>query len=121
LGEPMAELLRQTASQDTDTEYALQLLTAFEAAEPRTVDAEEIKSSPTPLPHGSPALIEPLSQRELEVLGLLVEGQTYQEIAQALYVSINTVKTHLKNIYGNLGVSNRREATVKARELNLPR
>jgi ATP/maltotriose-dependent transcriptional regulator MalT len=53
------------------------------------------------------------------VLGLLVEGQTYQEIAQALYVSINTVKTHLKNIYGKLGVSNRREATDRAKKLGL--
>ena len=98
-----------------------QMFSAFEAGGPRTKETEEIDVSSAPVPPGSSTLIEPLSERELEVLGLLVEGQTYQEIDQALYLSINTVKTHLKNIYGKLGVSNRREATVKARELNLLR
>jgi LuxR family maltose regulon positive regulatory protein len=119
LGEPMAELLHRAESRDTDSDYVSQLLTAFDAGGLRTREAGEIEGSPAPPPPGSLALIEPLSERELEVLGLLVEGQTYQEIAQSLYVSINTVKTHLKNIYGKLGVSNRREATAKAKELNL--
>jgi len=65
-----------------------QLLTAFEAGEPRTTrEAGEIEAPSAPASPGSSTLIEPLSERELEVLGLLVEGQTYQEIAQALYVS----------------------------------
>jgi len=64
-------------------------------------------------------LVEPLSERELEVLDLLADGQTNQEIAQALHVSINTVKTHLKNIYGKLGVHNRRKATAQAKKLGL--
>jgi LuxR family maltose regulon positive regulatory protein len=52
-------------------------------------------------------------------LQLLTDGQTNHEIAQALHVSINTVKTHLKNIYGKLGVHNRREATAQAKKLGL--
>jgi LuxR family maltose regulon positive regulatory protein len=64
-------------------------------------------------------LAEPLSERELEALRLLVQGRTYQEIAQVMYVSVNTVKTHLKNVYAKLQVHTRREATSKARELRL--
>jgi LuxR family maltose regulon positive regulatory protein len=60
-----------------------------------------------------------VSDRELEVLQLLADGLTNQEIAQALHVSINTIKTHLKNVYGKLGVHNRREATARAKKLGL--
>ena len=55
----------------------------------------------------------------MEILQLLVEGRTYHEIAQALCVSVNTIKTHLKNICGKLGVHNRREATALAKKLDL--
>jgi LuxR family maltose regulon positive regulatory protein len=65
------------------------------------------------------SLIEPLSERELEVLPLLAAGQTYQEMARSLCVSTNTIKTHLKNIYGKLAVHNRRDAVARARELQL--
>lgn len=65
------------------------------------------------------ALVEPLSDRELEVLQVLAQGGTNQAIADQLYVSTNTIKTHLKNIYEKLGVSNRRAAVTQARELDL--
>jgi LuxR family maltose regulon positive regulatory protein len=52
-------------------------------------------------------------------LHLLADGLTNQEIAQALCVSVNTVKTHLSNIYGKLGVHSRREAVAQAKELGL--
>ena len=111
-GEPMAALLREAASQGIATDYVDKLLAAFGVWEYGGMGVLP------PLPHTQP-LIEPLSDRELEVLQLLADGQTNHEIAQALCVSINTVKTHLKNIYGKLGVHNRREAAAKARELDL--
>lgn len=65
------------------------------------------------------SLIEPLSERELEAQHLLAEGRTYQEIGQAMYVSVNTVKTHLRNVYAKLRVHTRRKAVARARELGL--
>jgi LuxR family transcriptional regulator, maltose regulon positive regulatory protein len=67
------------------------------------------------------ALPEPLSERELEVLRLLAAGLSNQEIAEELTVSLGTVKTHLHNIYGKLGVSSRSKAILRARELKLYR
>jgi len=64
-------------------------------------------------------LVEPLTDREFEVLGLLASGFSNEEIAAALFVSLNTVKTHLKNIFGKLGVTSRLQATVRAGHLGL--
>ena len=64
-------------------------------------------------------LVEAISEREIEVLQLLANGRTYKEIAQELFVSVNTIKSHLKSIYGKLGVNNRREAVAQARLLHL--
>lgn len=58
-------------------------------------------------------LPEPLTPRELELLQLLCEGKSNQELADALFVSINTVKTHLKNLYLKLGVESRAEAMAR--------
>lgn len=60
-----------------------------------------------------------LSKRETEVLNLLSEGYSNQEIADQLFVSLNTTKTHLANIYSKLGVSRRTQAVEKARKLTL--
>ena len=68
---------------------------------------------------GGNALIEPLSQRELEVLQLLAEGLTYAEIAGRLVVSVNTVRFHVKEIYGKLGVNRQAQAVARAREVGL--
>ena len=88
--------------------------------EGETVDTRATIGAP-PLSLATPpsSLVEPLSDRELQVLHLLSGGQTNQEIARTLCVSINTVKTHLKNVYGKLGVSSRRQATAKGKELGL--
>jgi LuxR family maltose regulon positive regulatory protein len=65
------------------------------------------------------SLVEPLSQREREVLSLLVAGLSNREIAGKLILSLGTIKTHIHNIYGKLGVRNRAEAIKHARELEL--
>lgn len=64
-------------------------------------------------------LVDPLSERELEILQLLSDGLTNQEIADQLYIVLGTVKTHNYNIYSKLGVKNRTQAINRARELNL--
>ncbi|MDQ3705975.1 MAG: LuxR C-terminal-related transcriptional regulator [Chloroflexota bacterium] len=65
------------------------------------------------------ALVEPLSEREIEVLQLVALGLKNEEVAERLIVSLGTVKTHINNIYGKLGVRNRVEAVTLARELSL--
>ena len=67
----------------------------------------------------SEVLPEPLSEREIEVLRLVVVGLSNQEIAERLVISEGTAKTHIHNVYGKLGVHNRTEAALRARELNL--
>jgi LuxR family maltose regulon positive regulatory protein len=64
-------------------------------------------------------LIEPLSDRERDVLRLLPTLLRTPEIAGELFVSVNTVKTHVKSIYRKLGVSSRRDAVARGRELRL--
>jgi LuxR family maltose regulon positive regulatory protein len=64
-------------------------------------------------------LPESLSPRELEVLRLLPTGLTAEELAEELIISVNTVRSHLKNIYAKLGVHSRHEAVARANELDL--
>jgi LuxR family maltose regulon positive regulatory protein len=65
------------------------------------------------------AMIDPLTDRELEVLRELAGGLSNKALARTLFVSLDTVKTHLKNVYAKLGVSNRRDAVIRGRELGL--
>ncbi len=65
------------------------------------------------------ALPEPISDRELEILTLIANGRSNQQAAERLVVATSTVKKHLENIYGKLGVHNRTEAVARARELSL--
>ncbi len=64
-------------------------------------------------------LVEPLSEREMEILILISQGKSNQEIASSLFVSLNTVKWHATNIYGKLSAQNRTEAVAKAKELKI--
>jgi len=73
----------------------------------------------TPTPPPEQELIEPLSEREIEVLALIAEGQTNREIAEALFIANGTVKNHVTNILGKLGVRDRTQAALKAKELGL--
>jgi LuxR family transcriptional regulator, maltose regulon positive regulatory protein len=90
------------------TEYVCTLLAAFPALD-----------RPRPRPRPADGLIEPLSERELEVLRLLAHGLKYAEIAEQLVVSVNTVRFHVKNMYGKLGVDKQAKAIEWARELGL--
>ena len=93
-------------------DYAIRLLSQFDVEQPIIPAAQE-KASPT----GN--LVEPLSERELEVLRLLRTDLSGPEIARELMVSLSTVRTHTQNIYAKLGVNNRRAAVRRAEELDL--
>jgi ATP/maltotriose-dependent transcriptional regulator MalT len=68
---------------------------------------------------GLASLIEPLSERELEVLRLLTAGMSNREIADKLIISTGTAKSHIHNLCGKMGVRNRTEAAMRAKELGL--
>ena len=103
-GQIVADLLRQLPA----TPYRDHLLTQF----PTVEDAHE--KIPTPQ-----ALVEPLSERECEVLSLIADGATNQQIADQLVIAKSTAKKHVSNIIGKLGVENRTAAIARARELGL--
>ncbi len=69
--------------------------------------------------HPRAPLLKELTQREIEVLKLIARGQTNQQVAQNLFISVSTVKKHVHNIISKLGVSDRVQAVVKALELGL--
>ncbi len=64
-------------------------------------------------------LLDPLSERELEILRLVAQGLSNGAIAERLFVTLGTVKKHLNNIYGKLGVESRTQAIASAREMNI--
>ena len=120
-GAPMARLLKQASLLDAEAAgrglspgYVAKLLAAFSA---QTNDQGQ-QTEPTP----SPPLIEPLTKRELQVLRLLAGepwGRSSTEIAHELGVSVNTVRYHIKHIYGKLGVHRRADAIARAADLDL--
>jgi LuxR family maltose regulon positive regulatory protein len=103
-GQPMRALLRGAAAQGIWPRYVSRLLAAF--------GSSHSAGAPAPQP-----LVEPLSDRELEVLHLLAEDLSNREIGRRLFISLPTVKSHTRNIYGKLGVHTRDEAVARARAL----
>src|SRR5262249_47861707 len=79
----------------------------------------EERALPQHTPHTGETLIEPLSERELEILTLIAVGLTNREIADKLFLSVATVKWYLTHIYSKLDVQSRTLALVRARELKL--
>jgi LuxR family maltose regulon positive regulatory protein len=114
-GPPLARLLYQAAQLGTAPEYVRRLLAAFPVVEPEQTGAPH-KASHS---RRSEPLIEPLSDRELEVLALIAEGMTNPEIASRLFLALNTIKGHTRSIYGKLDVHNRTQAVARARALGL--
>lgn len=111
-GAAMGRLLHKAASRGVMPEYVGRLLAAFP-------DASPIPATRHPAPALEYEIVEPLSERELEVLHFIAEGLSNREIAQKLYLSHNTVKGHARNIYGKLGVNSRTQAAARARILGL--
>jgi LuxR family maltose regulon positive regulatory protein len=93
-------------------DYVRRLLEAFPILEPEQADPSESR-----VPESD--FFEPLSERELKVLQLIAEGLTNPEIASRLFLSVNTVKAHTRNIYGKLGVHSRTQAVAKAQALGV--
>ena len=108
----MARLLYKAADRKAGSAYIQRLLAAFPILEP--AQSKEIRSG-----QSTAEWVEQLSERELEVLQLIAEGVSRQEIASQLVLSLNTVKTHARNIYSKLGVNNQMQAVGKARLLGL--
>jgi LuxR family maltose regulon positive regulatory protein len=104
-GEALVPLLQEAAQNGIHPKYIGHILSAIKGINRTTPDQT--------------ALVEPLSQRELEVLRLLVAGLSNREIAARLVLSLGTVKTHVHNIYGKLEVNNRAQAIRRATELHL--
>jgi LuxR family maltose regulon positive regulatory protein len=101
-------------------DYITQLLAVF--GEPTTVSSPPStipRRGTQAVPHPQSPLVEPLSDRELEVLRLLAAGKSNQAIADALILAVGTVKKHLNNIFGKLGVESRTQCIVRARQLQL--
>ncbi len=107
----MAELLSDAAAQGLMPDYTRKLLEAFEA-EAQGGEAQSQKPAAQPL-------IEPLSERELEVLRLIAQGLSNQEISKRLFLALSTVKGHNRVIFSKLQVQRRTEAVARARELGL--
>ena len=109
-GTPMLALLRQAHARSRVPGYVATLLSAF--GEQNVSDLPLTSARPSPL-------VEPLTEREREVLRLLLEGASNREIARRLVLSVNTVKRHVYNLCGKLGVQSRTQAIIRAKALNL--
>lgn len=113
-GLPMARLFTEAADHTTMTDYTSKLLAAFEH---KLQTGEEKPGFPNASPVKS--IVEPLSQRELEVLRLVADGYSNHEICKRLFLALNTVKGHNRRVFEKLQVHRRTEAVARARELGL--
>jgi LuxR family maltose regulon positive regulatory protein len=105
-GDSIAHLLYACAQRSLHSTYIAKLLDEFT----KYTQLQPLKNA-----SGTDPLVEPISPREIDVLARIADGCSNQEIAQALHLSLYTIKSHARNIYGKLGVKNRTEAVAKAR------
>ena len=108
----MGQLLYKALERNIAPDYIRRLLAAFPAIEPT-------KSNPPLSQDNDFILIEPLSERELEVLELIAKGLTNADIATRLVLSPHTIKVHTRNIYEKLNVHKRTQAVARARGLGI--
>ncbi|WP_256756911.1 LuxR C-terminal-related transcriptional regulator [Cohnella sp. WQ 127256] len=113
-GAPMAQLLSVTAARESTSKYRDKLLAGFEVEKQKSVDKTALHEAST-----VQFLIDPLSERELEVLQLIAQGLSNREISERLFLALSTVKGHNQIIFGKLHVQRRTEAVARARELGL--
>jgi LuxR family maltose regulon positive regulatory protein len=125
-GAPMAALLQQAHARGIAPAYVETLLAAFPEDDKmtrwqgdKTKATQDQTVTPSPAHPDTPALVEPLTPRELEVLRLLADGASNSEIAQRLIISLGTAKKHIANIFGKLAAQSRTQAIVRARALKL--
>jgi len=111
-GPPMAQLLYEALNHEIMPAYVRRLLAAFPATVPEGA-ASAINQA------DQSGLIEPLSDREIEVLRLIAKGLTNQDVANRLFLSGHTVKAHTRNIYSKLNVHNRAQAIARSQQLGL--
>lgn len=109
-GPAVVELLYQLVQRTGVTDYIQSVLTAA---------ASQANTPVPPAPAPPATLVEPLSEREWEVLRLMAADFTYAAIGETLIISLNTVRTHTKNIYSKLNVNRRNQAIARARALGL--
>jgi LuxR family transcriptional regulator, maltose regulon positive regulatory protein len=118
-GQPMQDLLAYIV-ESQPTSYTAQLLTAFPRQEsPDPVQQSSHRSQSHPQSQPSYGLLEPLSPREIEILRLIISGSSNNDISGQLFLSLNTVKKHVSNIFGKLEVSSRVQAVERARKLGI--
>ena len=114
-GEPVRAVLKRVHPQEDGLRaFVRQLLAHFDAEKRSQVGFETVLDRDS-----KPAIIEPLTDRELEVLNLVAEGDSNAEIARKLFITVGTVKRHTANIYAKLGVGNRTHAVARAREYGM--
>ena len=111
-GAVMVRLLYKLVEMGNSSPYVQRLLSAFQKKEVEPVN-QSISHEP------QTSLIEPLSDREMDVLHLLADGLSRQDMAEKLFVSPHTVKSHLRSIYGKLGIHNQVQAVNRARSLGI--
>lgn len=111
-GPAMSRLLYEAAARGISPVYVSKLLAAFPAADSKEAERPRIQAA-------NAKLFEPLSDRELDVLKLLAEGLTNEQIGTKLFISTHTVKAHTRNIYGKMDSHNRTEAVAKARAFGI--
>ncbi|MDH5718339.1 MAG: LuxR C-terminal-related transcriptional regulator [Spirochaetia bacterium] len=114
-GKVMEDILLEAHKNGTMVNYTEKLLKEFKA--------EKLKNKSIDLAEGKEQkeqpLIDPLSQRELEILKLIADGLSNRKISEQLFLELSTIKSHNQNIFGKLGVERRTEAVARARELGL--